>query len=60
MELFFFILQDGNIATEVKVIGIVGIGDTCLMAESDFTPYLDQTMQVLISAAQMSLNPIDN
>jgi len=59
MELLFFISQQESVPTDVKVIGIMAIGDICLMTEDSFKPYFDQSMTVLIAAGQMSIQPID-
>ena len=36
MEMLFIVLEDNNMATDVKTISIVAIGDICLMSEASF------------------------
>lgn len=55
MTLVFKILEDQNMNTEVKITGIMAIGDICLNTESAFKPYLEKAMNTLISAGQMSI-----
>lgn len=52
-------MEDANLQTDVKTIGIVAIGDICLMAEIAFQPYFSKTMETLILAGQASINEID-
>ena len=60
MAILFNILEDGNIPTEVKNIGIVAVGDICLSSERRFVPYFERSMNTLISAGQMCLQLISD
>lgn len=55
MPILFHILQEESIETELKTIGIMALGDICLSSEKAFQPYLDTTMDLLVSAGSMSL-----
>jgi hypothetical protein len=40
MDLLFIILQNENIPTDVKIVGISALGDICLITERAFHPYM--------------------
>ena len=50
MNLLYKILDDQNMSTDIKTIGIMAIGDICLAAETDFRPHFERSMNILISA----------
>jgi hypothetical protein len=55
MTIFQFILQDSNIDTDLKTIGIIAVGDLCLASGESFYPYFEYSMNILCQAGQMSL-----
>lgn len=59
MCLLFIILDDVHMATDVKTIAIIAIGDICLMSEKSFSPYFQKSMDVLVQAGMVTTAPID-
>lgn len=55
MALGYTILEQNHFNTEVKTIAIICLGDLCLQSEKAFYPHLNKTMELLVSAGQMSL-----
>lgn len=53
------ILEQEHFNTEVKTIAIIALGDICLQSEQAFYPHLNKTMELLVSAGQMSLQTDD-
>lgn len=53
------ILEQSHFSTEVKTIGIIALGDICLMSEAAFHPHLDKTMSLLVEAGKASLVPAE-
>jgi len=47
MTIFQFILQDSNIDTDLKTIGIIAVGDLCLASGESFYPYFEYSMNIL-------------
>jgi hypothetical protein len=55
MPILQFILQDTNIETDLKTIGIMAVGDLCLASGQSFYPYFEYSMNILCQAGQTSL-----
>lgn len=53
------VLSSSEFTTETKLHAIGAVGDVCLAAEEGFHPYLDETMQCLKAAAQVSTEIVD-
>ena len=47
MPILQFILQDPNIETDLKTIGIMAVGDLCLASGQSFYPYFEYSMNIL-------------
>mmetsp|Transcript_36272 Transcript_36272/g.55713 ORF Transcript_36272/g.55713 Transcript_36272/m.55713 type:complete len:171 (+) Transcript_36272:1292-1804(+) len=54
INLLFFVLE-GELPMEVKTIAISAIGEICLNIESDFMPYFNKSMEMLVLAGQSSM-----
>ena len=48
------VLSKPEYSTETKVHAMIAVGDICLAIEEKFLPYLDSSMECIISAAQIS------
>ena len=58
-KLVISILEQEHFSTDVKTIGIIALGDICLMSETAFQPHLNKTMSLLVEAGKMSLSITD-
>jgi hypothetical protein len=59
MNLILFMLQEERHPVEVRFLAILALGEVCLHSERGFEPYIQQTMEILISTGQNCLKPID-
>ena len=57
MNVLFDVLFKNEYSTESKTHAMVAVGDICLSIEGDFSKYFERTMDCLMGAANITVNP---
>lgn len=53
------VLRSNDYHIDVKLVGIIALGDVCLASEDMFGRYIDASMECLFSAGTLALSSLD-